>query len=63
MTVMTCTVWTVMTDMTKTKVQIRASDEQVAAWKEAAWIRKVSLSEWMRRVLDATAAKTKEEEE
>lgn len=47
--------------MTQTKVQIRAREDQVAAWKEAAWIRKVSLSEWMRRVLDATAQKTKEE--
>ena len=46
--------------MTDTKVQIRASAEQVAAWKEAAWIRKVTLSEWMRRVLDATAQSTKE---
>jgi uncharacterized protein (DUF1778 family) len=58
MTVMTHGILTVMTD---TKVQIRATDEQVAAWKEAAWIRRVSLSEWMRRVLDATAKSTKEE--
>lgn len=49
--------------MTQTKVQIRASQEQVEAWKEAAWIRKVSLSEWMRKVLDATALATKESEQ
>ena len=57
-TVMTHVVWTVMT---QTKIQIRATEEQVSLWKEAAWIRKVSLSEWMRRVLDATAEKTKED--
>jgi predicted HicB family RNase H-like nuclease len=45
--------------MTTTKVQIRASEEQVREWKEAAWIRKVSLSEWIRKVLDATAQQTK----
>ena len=58
MTVMTYGILTVMTD---TKVQIRASVQQVEAWKEAAYIRRVSLSEWMRRVLDATASSTKED--
>ena len=42
--------------MTKTKVQIRVEEEQLAAWREAAHVRRVSLSEWMRQVLDATAA-------
>ena len=50
-----------MTVMTETKVQIRATTAQVTAWKQAAWLRKVTLSEWMRRVLDANAQSTKEE--
>ena len=48
--------------MTNTKVQIRASHDEKDAWKEAAYLRRVSLSEWMRRVLNATAQKTIEEE-
>lgn len=47
--------------MTKTKVQIRASEEQVKIWREAAYIRGVSLSEWMRKILDANAHKVVEE--
>lgn len=47
--------------MMQTKVQIRATEEQVAAWKNAAYIRHVSLSEWMRKILDATAKATREE--
>jgi uncharacterized protein (DUF1778 family) len=45
-----------------TKVQIRVEKEQVALWKEAARLRRVSLSEWMRKVLDATASETVEED-
>ena len=42
------------------RIALRASPEQIAQWKEAAWIRRVSLSEWMRQVLTATAQATKE---
>lgn len=40
------------------KFQIRVTDEQLEIWRAAAKARKVSLSEWIRRVLDATAKGT-----
>ena len=42
------------------RVTIRVTPQERDAWKEAAWTRRVSLSEWMRRTLSATAAATKE---
>ncbi len=44
------------------KLTVRSQDEELAAWKEAAWLRKTSLSDWVRKVLNANAAKTKEEQ-
>lgn len=61
--VLTCTtVWTSarLTVMTQKKVQIRASSDEVELWKEAAHIRRSTLSAWMRRVLTATATSIKE---
>ena len=46
-----------MSKLTK-KIQIRTNDEQIESWTKAAKARKVSLSEWIRRVLDATAKGT-----
>lgn len=43
------------------KLTVRVSEEQLDAWKEAAWIRKVTLSDWVRKVLDATAERTKDD--
>lgn len=40
------------------KLTVRVTEEQLAAWKEAAWTRKITLSDWVRAVLDATAAAT-----
>jgi len=59
MTVMTSGRLTVMTD---TKVQVRVSREEAELWKEAAHIRRSTLSAWMRRVLTATATSIKEKE-
>lgn len=42
------------------KLTVMVSDEMLALWKEAAHIRRVTLSEWVRRVLTATAENTKE---
>lgn len=42
------------------KLTVVVSEEQLAAFKVAAHIRRVSLSEWVRAVLAATAAQTKE---
>jgi len=42
------------------RVTIRVTPEEREAWKEAAWLRRVSLSEWMRRVLTHVADQTKE---
>lgn len=43
----------------KPKLTIRCDDdEQMERWKEAAHIRRASLSEWVRKVLDATAQRT-----
>ena len=42
--------------MTKeTTVQVRLTREQLELWKQAAYLRRVSLSEWMRLVLTANA--------
>ena len=43
------------------KLTVRVSEGELAAWKEAAWLRRTSLSDWVRKVLDANAKKTKEE--
>jgi predicted HicB family RNase H-like nuclease len=45
------------------RVTLRVDDEELRSWKVAAAIRDVSLSEWMRRVLTATATKTREDDE
>lgn len=45
----------------KKKLTVEVEEEMLALWKEAAHIRQVTLSEWVRRVLNATASKTKEE--
>jgi hypothetical protein len=37
---------------------IRVHGAELDQWKQAAWVRKVSLSEWVRRVLTATAEST-----
>ena len=42
------------------KLTVKTSEQQLVAWKEAAWTHKVSLSEWVRLVLDANASKAKE---
>jgi uncharacterized protein (DUF1778 family) len=42
---------------------VRVSEEDLALWKEAAWIRKTSLSQWTRLVLTATAKQTVEKKE
>jgi hypothetical protein len=42
------------------QMTVRVTDEELHSWKVAAAIRGVTLSEWVRRVLNATAAKTKE---
>lgn len=47
--------------MTKTKFQVRATVEQVTAWREAARKRQIPLSQWVRKVLDAYASKEKGE--
>jgi uncharacterized protein (DUF1778 family) len=50
-----------MPDSDPVRVTIRTSRDEREAWKEAAWKRRVSLSEWMKRVLNATASQMKEE--
>lgn len=40
------------------KLTVRTTDAELERWKEAAHIRRTSLSEWVRRVLDATARDT-----
>lgn len=43
-----------------TKLTVRVSVEELEAWKVAAHVRRTSLSDWVRQVLSATAAVTKE---
>lgn len=43
-------------------LNVRVSDAELELWKQAAWIRRTSLSEWVRKVLTATAEQTKKEE-
>jgi predicted HicB family RNase H-like nuclease len=55
-----CTCSTVLHVSTQEKsLNVRATKKELELWKEAAWIRKVSLSEWVRKVLTATAEQTK----
>jgi len=42
------------------KITVNVDQAQLDAWKEAAWSHKVSLSQWVRLILDANAAKAKE---
>ena len=42
--------------MVKKQMTIRVSEEELRVWREAAFLRRVSLSEWVRRVLSAMAA-------
>lgn len=46
----------------ESKLTVRVSEEELAAWKEAAWLRRTSLSDWVRKVLSANAQKTREEQ-
>jgi predicted HicB family RNase H-like nuclease len=39
------------------KLTVRASEEELRLWREAAWQRRVSLSEWVRVLLTANAEK------
>ena len=45
------------------RVTVAAEEPQIQAWREAAHIRRVTMSEWIRRVLDATAKATREADE
>jgi uncharacterized protein (DUF1778 family) len=47
-------------DGVERRLSIRVPERELELWKEAAWVRKVSLSEWTRSVLSATAAQTLE---
>lgn len=40
------------------KLTVMAEDAELKLWKEAAWTRRVTLSEWVRKVLNATARST-----
>lgn len=40
------------------QLNVRAPEAEMQLWKDAAWERKVSLSEWVRKVLTATAQAT-----
>jgi hypothetical protein len=42
------------------KLTVKVSEEELAAWKVAAHIRRTTLSGWVRQVLSATAAAMKE---
>ena len=44
------------------KLTVRAREGELALWREAAWVRRVSLSQWVRLVLTATAERTMREE-
>ena len=44
----------------KKKLTVLVEDETLELWKEAAHIRRSSLSAWVRRVLTATAESVKE---
>lgn len=44
----------------KKQVNLRVDDKELAAWREAAYLRRKSLSEWIRTVLNATAESMKE---
>lgn len=64
LTVLTVLTSAILTSMTRRSVvQVRVPEDQVALWKQAAHLRQVTLSEWMRRVLTATAEKNIQEEE
>jgi predicted HicB family RNase H-like nuclease len=41
------------------KLTVRVTEQELQEWRDAAWLRKVSLSEWVRKVLTATAQETK----
>jgi uncharacterized protein (DUF1778 family) len=43
------------------KLTVRIEEEDLALLKEAAWLRKTSLSQWIRSVTLATAKRTIEE--
>lgn len=42
----------------KAKLTVRCDDAELEKWKEAAYVRRMSLSEWVRRVLTAMADET-----
>lgn len=44
--------------MKEKKLTVKVSEHELELWKEAAYRRRVSLSEWVRRVLSATAEQT-----
>lgn len=46
------------TDKRSKSLNIRVEEKEMELWREAAWVRKVTLSEWARRVLSANAEKT-----
>ena len=48
-------------DRMDTSLHVLVSSEERELWKEAAWYRRVSLSEWCRKVLTATAESTMRE--
>jgi predicted HicB family RNase H-like nuclease len=42
----------------KKKLTVMVEEEEIQVWKEAAFARRVSLSEWVRRVLTSIAEQT-----
>lgn len=44
----------------KKKLTVQAEEEELALWREAAYLRRSTLSAWVRRVLTATATSIKE---
>ena len=45
------------------RVTVAATPDQIDSWREAAHIRSVNMSAWIRRTLDANAQATKEADE
>jgi hypothetical protein len=43
--------------MEKPKLTVRVSEGELAVWREAAWARRASLSDWVRLALDVAASK------
>ena len=46
------------TKLTETKLTVKCGQDELELWKEAAHVRRTTLSEWVRKVLSATATET-----